>query len=238
MFDAVYQFLESIGYPHPIHPAETHLPIGTVVAAFFFAWAAFLFRRPRLASTARHCIIFAFIFVFPTMLFGFMDWQHFFAGAWLNPIKIKLTLAAILTVLLFIGILLGSRYGAESKSALTVYTVCFCIVVAIGFFGGQLVYTGWGPEPTKEEFKAGAKIFRANCSGCHPSGGNIVVPSLPLKSAPELANFNSFEGFIRNPKMPDGSRGDMPPFPVKRVSEQKAKELYEYIIHVLEKPRG
>jgi uncharacterized membrane protein len=237
MFDWVYQFLESIGYPHPIHPAETHLPIGTIVAAFFFAWAGFLFRRPRLAVTARHCIIFAFIFVFPTMLFGLMDWQHFFGGAWLFPIKMKLTLAPTLTVLLLIGILLSRKFGPESKSVLAVYTVCFCIVVVIGFFGGQLVYTGWGPEAPKE-YKAGAKIFKARCSGCHPSGGNIVVPRLPLKSAPELKEFKTFEGFIRNPKMPDGSRGVMPPFPAKKVSEQQAKELYEYILHVLENPRG
>lgn len=56
MFDSVYQFLEKIGYPHPIHPSKTHIPIGLLVGAFFFAWVAFLFRRPGLARTARHCI--------------------------------------------------------------------------------------------------------------------------------------------------------------------------------------
>jgi uncharacterized membrane protein len=236
MFDWVYRFLESIGYPHPIHPAETHLPIGTIVAAFFFAWIAFFFRRPRLALTARHCIIFAFIFVFPTMLFGFMDWQHFFGGAWLTPIRIKLTLAPALAIVLFLAILLGGKFGAESRIVLAVYTVCLCMVVVIGFMGGNLVYTGWTPESPKE-YKAGGKIFRARCSGCHPGGGNIVVPSLPLKSAPELASWDHFEGFIRNPKMPDGSRGIMPPFPENKISQPQAKELYEYILHVLENPR-
>jgi len=56
MFDSVCQFLEKIGYPHPIHPSKTHIPIGLLVGAFFFAWVAFLFRRLGLARTARHCI--------------------------------------------------------------------------------------------------------------------------------------------------------------------------------------
>ena len=237
MFDSVYQFLEKMGYPHPIHPSETHIPIGLVTGAFFFVWVALLFRHQRLALSARHCIILAFIFVFPTMLFGFMDWQHYFAGAWLFPIKVKLTLACALLVLLLIGILLGKRFGAESRTVTAVYTLCFLIVVVIGYFGGQLVYSGWGP-PAPKEFQAGAKIFKARCSGCHPGGGNIVIPNLPLKGAPEVADYSSFAAFIRNPKMPDGSKGIMPPFPAASISDPQAKELYQYIIRVLEKPRN
>jgi len=236
MFDSVYQFLEKIGYPHPIHPSETHIPIGLVVGAFFFAWLAFLFRRPGLASTARHCIILAFIFVFPTILFGLMDWQHYFAGAWLFPIKMKLPLACVLLVLLFIDIVLGQKFGVESKSTLTLYTLSFLTVVFIGFFGGQLVYSGWTPVAPKE-FQAGAKIFRARCSGCHPHGGNIIVSNLPLRNAPQLAELNSFAAFIRNPKMPDGSKGIMPPFPASRISDPDDKELYQYIINVLKNPK-
>ncbi len=236
MFDSVYQFLDSIGYPHPIHPSEVHIPIGMVVGAFFFVWVALLFRHQRLALTARHCIILGFIFVFPTMLFGFMDWQHYFAGAWLFPIKVKLTLAFVLLALLLIGILLGKRLGAESRIVAAVYTLCFLVVVVIGYFGGQLVYGSWTPAAPKE-FLAGAKIFKARCSGCHPGGGNIIVSNLPLKGAPELAGYSSFAAFIRNPRMPDGSRGIMPPFPESRISDQQAKEIYQYIFNVLEHPR-
>jgi hypothetical protein len=71
-----------------------------------------------------------------------MDWQHYFAGAWLFPIKMKLPLACVLLVLLFISIILGQKFGVESKSTLTLYTLSFLTVVFIGFFGGQLVYSG------------------------------------------------------------------------------------------------
>ena len=73
MFNFVYKFLAGLGYTHPIHPTEVHMPIGLVVGAFIFAWIALLFRRPRLTQTARYCVTLAFIWVFPTMLFGIMD---------------------------------------------------------------------------------------------------------------------------------------------------------------------
>jgi uncharacterized membrane protein len=33
MFNSVYEFLGKIGYHHPIHPTEVHMPIGMVVGA-------------------------------------------------------------------------------------------------------------------------------------------------------------------------------------------------------------
>jgi uncharacterized membrane protein len=106
MFNSVYEFLNSLGYPHPIHPTEVHMPIGLVVGGLIFSVTAILFRRERLAMTPRHCILLAFIWVFPTMLLGYMDWQHFYGGAWLYPIKVKLTVAPLLTLVLFLAILL------------------------------------------------------------------------------------------------------------------------------------
>jgi hypothetical protein len=84
-------------------------------------------------------------------------------------------------------------------------------VVVIGFFGAQPVYSGWSLK-VPAAYKAGEKLFKSRCSGCRPHGGNIIVPNLPLRSAPELAEFKTFEDFIRNPKMPDGSRGACPLF--------------------------
>jgi len=81
-FNSFYDFLQSLGYPHPIHPTEVHMPIGLVVGgAFLFSWLAFYFHRPNLARAARYCAIVAFIWTFPTMFLGFMDWQHFYGGA-------------------------------------------------------------------------------------------------------------------------------------------------------------
>jgi uncharacterized membrane protein len=147
MFNSVYEFLNSLGYAHPIHPTEVHMPIGLVVGALIFSVVAAVFRRERLVLTPRHCLILALIWVFPTMLFGFMDWQHFYGGAWLLPIRVKITVAPVLTVLLFVAIFLARRYGASSMKILPVYFICFCCVVVLGYFGGQLVYGGKHPFP-------------------------------------------------------------------------------------------
>ena len=235
MFNSVYEMLSRLGYPQPIHPMEVHMPIGLVVGAFVFVWIAVLFHRQKLALTARHCVILAAIWVFPTMLFGIMDWQHYYAGAMLFPIKVKLILAPALTVLLWIAVILGYKKGGENKVVVAIYCVSFLIVVVLGYFGGQLIYGGKGPAPPAN-VQAGAKVFSANCMGCHPHGGNILKPNLPLRSAPQLAEFSSFEKFIRDPKMPDGSAGVMPAFAPAKISGQQARELYEYIQQVLVHP--
>ena len=64
----------------------------------------------------------------------------------------------------------------------------------------------------------------------------VIMPNLPLISAPQLKSLDSFVAFIRNPKKPDGSRGVMPPFPPAKISPEQARELYEYIYHVLKNP--
>jgi hypothetical protein len=64
-----------------------------------------------------------------------------------------------------------------------------------------------------------------------------IVSNLPLRNAPQLAELNTFAAFIRNPKMPDGSKGIMPPFPDSKLSEAQDRELYSYIINVLKNPR-
>jgi len=75
----------------------------------------------------------------------------------------------------------------------------------------------------------GAEIFNLNCSRCHPNGGNIIVPDLPLSGSGKLSDFKTFLTFIRNPKMPDGSEGVMPAFSQRHISDKEAKTLYQYI---------
>jgi uncharacterized membrane protein len=237
MFNFVYEFLASLGYTHPIHPTQVHIPIGLVVGAFVFAWIALVFRWPKLAQTARHCVILAYVWVFPTMLLGIMDWQHYYASGMLFPIKMKLIFAPTLLGLLTAAVILGYKKGAGSKAVLAIYCLCFVTVIVLGYFGGQLVYGLKSPTPPKD-VRAGAKVFSSNCSGCHPHGANILVPSLPLRGAPQLAEFKTFVDFIRDPKLPDGSKGPMPAFPPTKISDQQAKELYEYIDQVIEHPKS
>jgi uncharacterized membrane protein len=236
MLNDFYQFLHALGYPHPIHPSEVHLPIGLIVASVIFGYGAKLFHRPDWAVTARRCFVLAFLFLFPTMLFGIMDWQHFYHGAWLFPIEIKVFLASFLLVLAAVGVAVGRRTGPHARSALAFYTVGFFCVVLLGYFGGQLVYGG-RTVPGPKEFKAGEAVFDNNCSGCHPHGGNIVVTNLPLRSAPQLEQFQTFVKFIRNPTLPNGSPGPMPAFPPKELSDAQSRQLYDYIVNTLEKPK-
>ncbi len=236
MIDTVYLLLEKLGYQHPLHPPLTHMPIGLVTGALVLGFTAWLFRRPSLLPAARYCLILAFLFLIPTALFGYMDWQYYYAGAWLFYIKMKLILAGVLLALLFIGLIVTRKPEANPIGSLTIYSLSFLTVVALGFYGGQLVFGGWTPAAPKE-LQVGARIFKGNCNGCHPHGGNIIATNLPLNIAPQLADFDTFLAYVRHPKMPNGSRGEMPDFPPTKISDQQARDLYAYIVKVLKTPK-
>jgi uncharacterized membrane protein len=231
MIDELYILLNEMGYHHPIHPTEVHMPIGLVVGAFIFAFIAFSLRRQNLLLTPRHCVLLALIWVFPTMLLGYMDWQHFYGGAWIRPIKVKLTVAPSLAILLAAAAYLGRRYGAASIRVLPLYFLCFCAVVVLGYFGGQLVY-GVKEAPSGKAYTAGQELYSVHCNVCHPGGGNVIEHSKPVLNSPELGNFERFRRWVRQPKLP------MPPFPESKLSEAQLKDLYEYIIHELERETG
>jgi uncharacterized membrane protein len=226
--NSFYGFLNSLGYSHPVHPALVHMPIGLVIGAFVFAWVAFLFKKKPLAQTARYCSILSFLFLFPAMLFGYMDWRHFFSGAWLLPIEVKLILAGILLVFQVIGLFLGSKGRVGAKGLLAIYTLCFFMVVGLGYYGAQLVYAG-KEQAAPVTYKAGEQLFLVNCSSCHPHGSNVVKPTVPLINSPKLKDLKTFTGYIRNPIPP------MPVFNQSHITNQQANELYQYITNVLEK---
>ncbi|MFQ5772202.1 MAG: DUF2231 domain-containing protein, partial [bacterium] len=103
MIEFIYQTLAKFGYTHPLHAPATHLPAGLIIGAFIFAIIAWLFNRPNLEQTARHCIILALIAVLPTIVLGLMDWQYRFGGALLFEIKMKLVLGGVLLLLLILA---------------------------------------------------------------------------------------------------------------------------------------
>jgi mono/diheme cytochrome c family protein len=109
-----------------------------------------------------------------------------------------------------------------------------------GMGGGGMMGGGYGTGPGQrggsqgymyQNQNQGAEIFRVNCSRCHADGGNLITPNLPLRGAPQLTNFDTFLAFIRNPRLPDGSSGPMPPFSEERVSDEQARELYGYLVN-------
>jgi mono/diheme cytochrome c family protein len=231
MIERVYQFLDVVGYPHPLHPALTHMPIGLVFGALLLGLTALIFRFELVARAARYSIVIAFIFLFPTVLLGYMDWQHYMSGGWLQPIKIKLILGAALFVLLFLALIVDSGAGSASKGIIAIYGLCFLATIGLGFFGGQLVFAGKVPE-APPEFRAGQMVFKGNCSGCHPYGGNIADPEAPLLGSDDLEKLDTFLRFIRDPRTDSGKRGVMPPIQLSRVSDEQAKQLRLYAAKV------
>jgi uncharacterized membrane protein len=232
MIETVYNLLGKIGYIHPIHPPLTHGPIGAVIVAFCLGIAVLLWQRQNLLLSAYHAIIIAFILLIPTVLAGIMDWQHYYSGAWIFPIQMKIALAASLFILLSITLIVFRIADAGDSIKIMLFTLCLFNVLGLGYFGGQLVYEGRIPA-VSEDFVPGRDIFVNHCSGCHPNGGNILFPNLPLRTAPQLESYQTFIEFVRNPRLPDDSKGPMPAFTQRKLSDPQAEELYSYIIHGL-----
>jgi len=231
MIGHLYQFLYNLGYSEPIHPAVVHIPIGILTGAFVLGVLSYCFHGPMMGRAARYAIVISFVSLFPAMLFGFMDWQHFFAAGWLFQIKMKLALACVLLVLTFIAMIAGRGSEQTSGRAVVLTTLCLLVAVGLGYFGGQLVYGGRVP-PGPRELRAGEKVFLGNCSGCHPYGGNIVDADAPVRGAPPLKNGEAFIRWLRDPRLDNGARGVMPPFLPSRISDAQAVELRRYILNV------
>ena len=145
IFNPFYNALYAIGFHDPIHPPVTHITIGVVVAALVFGILARVRRQPSMAQAARYCLVLAWLFIFPTVLLGFMDWQHWYQGAWPLPILIKIYLAGFLFLLLSLGMILIFSGREKSKALLAIYFMAFFTVRGLGYFGGRLVYGGRAP---------------------------------------------------------------------------------------------
>jgi mono/diheme cytochrome c family protein len=242
MIDSLYTLVQKLGFTDPLHAPLTHIPIGLVIGAFLFFLVAVIFKRKGLLTTARNVSILALIFVFPTILFGVFDWLHYFKGALIQPIKIKMILASTLLVLLSVGIIVGSEIKFHAGPMLVIYGLAVVCVVGLGWFGGRLVYGGWAPAPVAAATTTGTAatataasapgqaLFANNCTSCHPRGGNVVEASLPLKTSKKLATLADFMTFVRAPHMPDGSAGNMPAFAADQLSDTQLGNIYTYVV--------
>ena len=81
---------------------------------------------------------------------------------------------------------------------------------------------GFGQETVKS--KIGEEEFKENCSSCHPNGGNVIKPEDTLKGSRMLKDFETFLSWIRKPVQP------MPAFSASQLSEEQARQLYDYIV--------
>jgi len=233
MLNQIYETLARIGYHHPLHPPVTHIPIGLVIGAFLFSLTAWIFNRESLAQSAKHCIVLALLSVPPAVLFGLMDWQHFYAGALLLPIRIKMVLATTLTILLLVA-WGASRKGKRNMSRLTaVYGLCLVTVMALGLFGGELVYgvrDGATAPIDTPLVRQGSDLFGQRCSVCHYADkseakigpgfkGLFQRDQLPVSKKPVTEN-----AIINQLKSPVEK---MPPFP--DLSPEQIQALIAYL---------
>jgi uncharacterized membrane protein len=193
--EALYETLRSIGYTHPLHPPMTYLPLGMVIGSLLFSLISVFPRCGKFSVTARHCITLGFVGVFPTMLLGYLDWQYFYGGRLILPIQMKLILAAVLTLLLSLAVVLYWKLPAQDKRIFAVHLLCFATIVGIGFFGGELVFGRFSPD--RVETAAAAKrdqaspadrltfadvapILNQYCTSCH--AGSHAPEGLQLDS--------------------------------------------------------
>lgn len=116
------------------------MPIGLAAGALIFFVVAMAFKRKDLVLTARHASILAFIFIFPTIMLGVMDWIHFYHATLFTPIKIKMVLASAALVMVGAGIILGGEIKLHSMWMTVIYAVSFVIMVGLGYFGSGIVY--------------------------------------------------------------------------------------------------
>ena len=139
------------------------------MGTFIFVLIAVISRKKNLAQTARHCSVLALIAAVPTALLGLMDWQHFYGGSLLFPIKMKLILAGILIVFLTLAVIFGFFGETFSKLVISLYALSLFSVIGLGYFGGELVYGAKIPaaEVAEGPVAEGAMVFQQNCSACH-----------------------------------------------------------------------
>ena len=140
MSNLVYGLLEKVGYFHPLHPILVHITVGTVIAAFLFALGGWIFGRTGFYTTARHIIVLSFFSWFLTFIMGLIDWSHYYGGEMFGTIQMKIILAIVLLALLGAVIGVNRKVSADSKISLILYALCVVVVVALGFYGAELVY--------------------------------------------------------------------------------------------------
>lgn len=97
-------------------------------------------KKPEFFKTATHCTGLGLIFMLPTAIAGYMDWQHSFEGQWEMLIVIKMVLAIVLTILLGLAFQLGRKGETDEKILFAVYILCLLCAVGLGFSGGELQY--------------------------------------------------------------------------------------------------
>lgn len=140
MIEMVFDFLNKVGFTHPLHPAFTHIPMGMVMGAVVFRFASFLPKLKMLAKTGYHCVILGLLGLFPTVLTGIMDWQHRYGGEWEGLIILKMILALVLGIVLIAVVVKDDPENRKLNWVTALYFVLILVAVGLGYSGGELIF--------------------------------------------------------------------------------------------------
>jgi len=140
MTQIIFEFLNKIGFTHPLHPALTHIPMGMAMGAVIFRLASFLPKLRFLAKTGYHCVILGLLGVFPTIFAGYLDWQHTFGGEWEFLIILKMILAVALTATLVTIAIIDDPENPGFDKKTLFYLLTIFLAIGLGFSGGELQY--------------------------------------------------------------------------------------------------
>jgi uncharacterized membrane protein len=138
MIEFIYSTLAAAGFNHPLHPVVTHIPMGMVMGALMFQIASF--KWDELSKTAHHCIVLALVFLPPTALFGYMDWQHRYTGFLSNIIIAKIILAVALLLFLSASVYFYRKGVLDKKVITAIYLLNLAAATGLGFLGGMLIF--------------------------------------------------------------------------------------------------
>jgi len=157
-----YNLLGLVGFAHPLHPVLITMVVGPVIASFLFAAVAFLFNKPDFYKTSRQLTVVAFIFWFPTVAVGIIDWVHFYGGSTkMSEINIKLILAGILFLVLLGNMLLFKAGQKKPLIPVLFMLVATGLVSALGYYGGNIVFGGEAPKEAVAPAPAGTVATNA-----------------------------------------------------------------------------
>jgi cytochrome c6 len=111
--------------------------------------------------------------------------------------------------------------GETKKGGFNMKRIAFVLSVA-AICVALLSIAGFAQVTAKS--KIGEEEFKKNCASCHPNGGNVIEPEDTIKGSPKLRDFETFLSWIRKPVQP------MPTFSPSQLSEEQARQLYDYIV--------
>jgi uncharacterized membrane protein len=157
-----YGLLGLVGFSHPLHPVLITMVVGPVIASFLFVAVAFFFKKPEYYKTGRQLTVVAFLFWFPTVAVGLLDWVHFYGGSTkMAEINVKLVLAGVLFVLLLTNILLFKTGRDRPLLPLILMLLATANVSALGYYGGEIVFGG-SPKAAQASPAAGTAPVNAD----------------------------------------------------------------------------